>query len=410
MCKVEFEYDSTKNKPAKKIRELKGKDVNMHVNDYCVVDIETTGILIDSSKIIEISALKVRDNIVTDEYSTLINPQCHIPKAASSVNHITDKMVENAPLIEDILDDFLMFIGDDIIVGYNNATFDMNFIYDVVKEVKGISFSNDYIDVLYAVRRSLHNLNNSKLETVSNYYGLNTVGEHRALKDCYLTKECYDLLFREFGDKAFTRRNYYKHCKEFHYTAETIALKELHTILEEILDDNVVTIDEINTLHCWMKEHLHLSKKYPFDKIFDALKMVLEDGAISDQELNDLKYIFEEITDPVNTCKSDSQVESISQKHICITGDFDYGNRICIKKLIALAGGIIDDNVKKNTNYVIVGNNGSDAWKTGNYGTKIQKAMELNLKGYDIKIMKEKDFIPNLLKLIRKKRIGGINE
>ena len=102
MCEVEFEYDSTKNKPAKKIRELKGKGVSMHVNDYCVVDIETTGILIDSSRIIEISALKVRDNKVTDEYSTLINPQCHIPEAASSVNHITDKMVENAPLIEDM--------------------------------------------------------------------------------------------------------------------------------------------------------------------------------------------------------------------------------------------------------------------------------------------------------------------
>lgn len=386
-----------------KNRQSKGKNVNMHVDNYCIVDIETTGTLINSSKIIEISALKVRNNEVIDEYSTLINPQCHIPNAASSVNHITDEMVKNAPLIEDILDDFLIFIGEDIIVGYNNSTFDMNFIHNAIKEIKGISFSNDYIDVLYAVRRSLHNLDNSKLETVSNYYGLNTDGEHRALRDCYLTKECYDLLFREFGNKAFERRNYYSHSKKFHYTAETIALKELHTILEEILNDNVVTRDEVNILHHWMEEHQHLSENYPFDRIFAALSIAIKDGVIADQKLTALKCLFIEVIDPVNSYKSDNQIESISQKHICITGDFDYGDRTYIKKIITLAGGIIDDRVKKVTNYVIVGNKGSEAWKTGNYGTKIQKAMELNMKGHDIQIIKEIDFIPNLLKLIKKR-------
>lgn len=44
----------------------------------------------------------------------------------------------------------------------------------------------------------------------------------------------------------------------------------------------------------------------------------------------------------------------------------------------------------------MVGSKGSSNWKTGNYGSKIQKALELNDKGSDIKIVEENDFIPML--------------
>ena len=60
-------------------REYKGHGQRSHANDYCVLDLETTGIFVSSAKIIEISAIRIRNNQVVVEFSTLINPHCHIP-------------------------------------------------------------------------------------------------------------------------------------------------------------------------------------------------------------------------------------------------------------------------------------------------------------------------------------------
>lgn len=45
-----------------------------HVDNYCVLDIETTGLFINTARIIEIAAIKVVNNKVVDEFSSLINP------------------------------------------------------------------------------------------------------------------------------------------------------------------------------------------------------------------------------------------------------------------------------------------------------------------------------------------------
>ena len=74
-------------------REYKGHGYGTHADDYCVVDLETTGIFVRSAKIIEISAIKVRGNQVIDEYSTLVNPECHIPMLGQTrveyINYLT---------------------------------------------------------------------------------------------------------------------------------------------------------------------------------------------------------------------------------------------------------------------------------------------------------------------------------
>lgn len=376
-----------------KTREFKGTSANKHVDDYCILDLETTGVFINSAKIIEISAVKVRNNEVVDKYSTLVNPQCPIPAAATAVNHITDDMVKDAPVLDDVIDNFLVFVGNDVILGYNNASFDMNLIYDTVLQLRGKIFSNDYLDMLHAVKRSLPELANSKLETVSKHYGFDIDGEHRALKDCYLTKSCYDKLYEEFGDTAFRKSSHHSSGKGVQHSVETIALQELHKLLEGMLEDGEITMEEIDLLRYWLEEHRDLSGNYPFDKVFYALDNVLEDGVITQKELSDLKTIFKEIIDPVKAQGCHDQIKTLKGKHVCLTGEFAYGSKNEIEKLIEDAGGINDKNVKKATNYVVVGAHGSDAWKTGNYGGKIQKAMEWNAKGMSIKIIEEVEFI-----------------
>lgn len=382
-------------------REHKGTSIKKHVDDYSVVDLETTGVFVGSADIIEISALKVRDNKVIDKFSTLVNPHYHIPEEATAVNHITDEMVAEAPDISDVLGSFLNFVGTDVIVGYNNAAFDMNIIYDKSLEIIGFPFTNDYIDLLHSARRCLVELDNHRLETVSKHYRLDTEGEHRALKDCYLTKDCYDKLFSEFGDEAFYRSSKSSGNNPKVYSAETTALRELQSFLQNIIEDGKVTEEEFYSLKTWMEEHRDLQGNYPFDRVFNALDRVLEDGVVSSEELDELQILFTEYVDPVGQLSSHDSVGNIYNKHVCVTGDFNYGSRAKVTKLIESVGGIIDKGVKKATNYVVVGSYGSSNWKTGNYGSKIQKALELNDKGADIKIVEENEFIPMIMNMTK---------
>ena len=107
----------------------RGKRIDKYVSQYVVFDLETTGISPKRDEVVEISAIKVREGQVVEEFTTLVNPQRPIPYSASAVNNITDEMVMDAPYFSQVLMDFFEFIGDMVLVGHNIHTFDMNFIY-----------------------------------------------------------------------------------------------------------------------------------------------------------------------------------------------------------------------------------------------------------------------------------------
>ena len=90
------------------------------------LDIETTGLDSSSDSIIEIGALRFNGNRVEDEWTTLINPNRHIPEFISNLTGISDGMVRQAPLIRDVLDELANFISDCPILGHN-IRFDLSF-------------------------------------------------------------------------------------------------------------------------------------------------------------------------------------------------------------------------------------------------------------------------------------------
>lgn len=74
---------------------------------------------------------------------------------------------------------------------------------------------------------------------------------------------------------------------------------------------------------------------------------------------------------------------------VCLTGDFDYGSKSDVKSYIEGMGGSISSSVSRKTTVVLMGNKGSAAWSRGNYGTKIEKAIERKKTTNDILILKE---------------------
>lgn len=174
----------------------KGTLKKEYISDYVVFDLETTGISCQTDEVIEISAIRVRDGKVVDEFSSLVNPGREIPYFASKVNGITNQMVCNAPYFEEVLASFLEFIGEDILMGHNIHSFDIKFIYRDCERYFGKLPNNDYVDSLLLAKKCLPHLKHRKLVDLAQYYGISSEGAHRALNDCYMNYRVFEKLGR----------------------------------------------------------------------------------------------------------------------------------------------------------------------------------------------------------------------
>ena len=159
---------------------------NVMNKQYVVFDLETTGLDADSDQIIEIGAVRVEKGRITDKYHQMVNPKILIPKAASDKNHITDDMVKDAPTIDQVLPDFLAFVGSDILAAHNGG-FDASFLDNACKR-HHFAAPEKYFDTM---RLSVYwpNLPNRKLETFLKAAGIHNNDAHRALSDAQCTAE-----------------------------------------------------------------------------------------------------------------------------------------------------------------------------------------------------------------------------
>lgn len=179
-----------------------GKKLEKYISNYIVFDLETTGISVVSDKIIEISALKVLNGQVVDEFTTLVNPLRPIPHAASMVNGITDDMVAEAPVFDEIFAEFMEFIGDLVLVGHNIHSFDLKFLYREAEGICGRTLTNDYIDTLVLSRSCLPQLPHHRLVDLAAYYHISTEGAHRALNDCHMNQKVFEALGKEIASAS----------------------------------------------------------------------------------------------------------------------------------------------------------------------------------------------------------------
>lgn len=132
------------------------------INDYCVLDTETTGLSAYYDEIIEVGILRVRNNIIVDQYSQLIHPNNLIDDFIASLTGITNEMIENMPRIEEVKADILSFIGEDVIIGHNTS-FDIRFL----EESFGESLSNTYMDTMQFARKLYPELKHHRLNDMS---------------------------------------------------------------------------------------------------------------------------------------------------------------------------------------------------------------------------------------------------
>jgi len=196
----------------------------------------------------------------------------------------------------------------------------------------------------------------------------------------------------------------------FYYNGVTSDLQILHGICHGILADGVIDDKEVRDLEKWLEENTHLSTYYPYDEIRSLILSIVSDGKIENEEklvlkayLNQFvnlenKEIEEQInreTNDINIsghCTSDPEIE-LDGKTFCITGVLKSGNRASLEKKISDLGGIPTKSLTKKTDYLIVGDNGNQAWAFACYGRKVEKALDLRKNGHEISLIHEFDFM-----------------
>jgi DNA polymerase-3 subunit epsilon/ATP-dependent DNA helicase DinG len=153
------------------------------------IDIETTGLSEERDAIIEIGAVRFKGRRVEDEWSSLINPNRHIPEFISALTGISDVEVRNAPRFRDVAKDLNAFVGDAPIVGHN-VRFDMGFLQGA-----GLFPYNEIIDTYELASVLMPTASRYNLGALGKQLGILLPATHRALDDARVTMAAFNRLF-----------------------------------------------------------------------------------------------------------------------------------------------------------------------------------------------------------------------
>lgn len=161
-----------------------------------VVDIETTGLNPVTERIIEIGAVRLRDDDIAEEFDVLIQPGRALDSFIVQLTGITDEMLEKAPKREAALEEFMKFAGEEVLLGHH-LSFDYSFLKRNIVNMGG-KFERSGIDTLKIARALLPDLESRSLESLCAYYGIVNAHAHRACDDARATAELYLRLKKEF--------------------------------------------------------------------------------------------------------------------------------------------------------------------------------------------------------------------
>ena len=161
---------------------------------FVCFDLETTGLYAINDKITEIGAVKIKDGVIVDNFSTFADPQRPIPPKVQELTGITDSMVAGAPSQSEAVKAFLEFCDGAVLVAHN-APFDTGFIRKACDDM-GVEYDYTSIDTVAIARAILPELNNVKLDTLAKHFRLGKFNHHRAVDDAEMLTRIFMNLVR----------------------------------------------------------------------------------------------------------------------------------------------------------------------------------------------------------------------
>lgn len=173
--------------------------------EYVIFDVETTGLSpLNGDKIIEIAAIRLKENKIVETFESLINPGRGIPIEAQRVHGITPELVMNAPTAEEVLPQMISFIGGACLVGHN-IKFDLDFLcYELSLAGRRLRDETPALDTLKMSKKLMAHLRTHRLSHLAHSFGIKVNETHRALADVQLTVAVLQRLIDVSMDQGLT--------------------------------------------------------------------------------------------------------------------------------------------------------------------------------------------------------------
>jgi len=235
---------------------------------YIVLDTETTGLNYEEGhKIIEIGAVLLEDRNKSDSYfHTYLNPQRIIEEDAIKVHGITNEELEDKPLFDEVVSEFLEFVEGSTLV-IHNAPFDLGFLNN---EIKLASSKNplledicDVVDTLEVARKKFPGQRNS-LDALASRYNVSVYDRtfHGALLDANILADVYMQLT---GGQS-----------KFEFISNGNTFSDQNKDSENLIIDKIDDLPSISASKSDLKEHekriSEIEKKYSNKTIWRSFK------------------------------------------------------------------------------------------------------------------------------------------
>ncbi len=163
----------------------------------CFVDIETTGCSLYNDRIIEIGILRIEDGVVTKTFSSLINPQVHIPPEIELLTGITGLDVEGAPSFYELKQEIREILEDCVFVAHN-VRFDYSFLKNEFKRYD-IEFSPKQFCTVKLSRALFPQFRHHNLDSIIERFGFVNERRHRAFDDAKVLWDFYQKVQKDLG-------------------------------------------------------------------------------------------------------------------------------------------------------------------------------------------------------------------
>lgn len=162
---------------------------------YAIVDIETTGTNASYNCITEVAIYVHDGKKIVDEWHSLINPQSEIPNFIIQMTGISNEMVENAPIFEDVAQEIFSVLHDKIFVAHN-AGFDYGFLKNHLGE-NGFELRTKKLCTVRLSRKIFPGHRSYSLGRLCESLGINIENRHRAQGDALATSKLFSMLLEK---------------------------------------------------------------------------------------------------------------------------------------------------------------------------------------------------------------------
>jgi DNA polymerase III epsilon subunit family exonuclease len=164
-------------------------DVRLSEAEFVVVDLETTGLSVSRSSILEIAAVRVSRLRPAGQFQTLVRPPAPVSRAIADLTGIDDAMLAEAPALRPAVGAFrrwLERVGPAPFVAHN-ARFDAGFVKRALDELGLPPLRAPVLCTQRLARRVLPGLGRYNLDRLCAHFGIRNPARHRALGDARAT-------------------------------------------------------------------------------------------------------------------------------------------------------------------------------------------------------------------------------